>query len=186
MANIESNPKSRNVKSTQKRKSTRIDMTAMVDVAFLLLTFFVLTAVMDKHSVFEFNMPPCDATGQVAEDKVMTFILDDNDVIKYYHGITDPQVLETSYDGLSGVRKVIFDHLGRYPFLCEGKQTPEGCWDPIFLIRPRHTSRYRNMVDVIDELLIANAKKYVLGEFTEADSLLLEDAALKLQASQNN
>ncbi|MDB4285911.1 biopolymer transporter ExbD [bacterium] len=191
MANIESTAQNQNSKVTQKRKSTRIDMTAMVDVAFLLLTFFVLTAVLDKHSIIEFQMPlDVDVQAQVAEEKVMTFILDDNNVIKYYHGITDPQVLETGYNGLSGVRKVIFDHLDRYSFPCQGKhelgkRIPEGCWDPVFVIKPRHSSSYGNLVDLIDEMMITNAKKYVLGEFTEADSLLLESAARKLQASGN-
>jgi hypothetical protein len=172
--------------SKTKKKSTRIDMTAMVDVAFLLLTFFVLTAVIQDYSIMALTMPPKvdkdvtreDQTADVDEEKVVTLILDEDNKVTWYHGITNPEIKETGYDPDKGVRKVIMDHLRRYPRLCVeekrkyGKQT-EGCWDPIFIIKPRYVSTYGNLVDVLDEMAITEAPKYAIDKFTEQDSLLI-------------
>lgn len=162
-------------------------MTAMVDVAFLLLTFFVLTATMNKPSVMELNMPPKtdelpeDSTKiKVKEEKIMTLILDADDTVRYYVGITNPEVKATSFDPANGVRGAIQEHINwglkRGLQLCvkvgDGKST-KNCWDPIFLIKPRVTSRYGNLVDLIDELNITEAPKYAITEFAEEDSLLL-------------
>lgn len=53
--------------------------------------------------------------------------------------------------------------------LADGK-----CWDPIILVKAKSGSRYRNLVDVIDEISLLNLK-YALGQFTSADSLLIEE-----------
>jgi hypothetical protein len=163
-----------------KKKSTKIDMTAMVDVAFLLLTFFVLTATMGKPSVMELAMPPKtdlppDSTKvKVLEAKILTVILDKNDKIKYYVGITDPEVKTTDF-GPEGIRKVLMDHLGREDnrVLCVDRPEYPNCWDPIFIIKPRKISKYKNLVDVLDELSITDAPKYAIDKFTTQDSLLL-------------
>ncbi|MEZ4847925.1 MAG: hypothetical protein R3B93_04745 [Bacteroidia bacterium] len=106
----------------------------------------------------------------------MTLVLDDNDIVKYYVGITEPDVQEAYFDN-DGVRKVIIGHLlyGQRELgqaRCKGKNV-EGCWDPIFVIKPRNQSRYKNLVDLLDELAITEAPKYAIDKFTAQDSLLL-------------
>ncbi|MEZ4826903.1 MAG: biopolymer transporter ExbD [Bacteroidia bacterium] len=169
--------------SKTKKKSTRIDMTAMVDVAFLLLTFFVLTATMSSSSVMELTMPPKvdeqdeeDLYKKILEDKIMTLVLDENDIVKYYIGITEPEILETNFSD-EGLRKVLLSHIyyGKtigQP-LCKDVNNAPGCWDPIFVIKPRKQSRYKNLVDLLDELAITQAPKYAIDKFTAQDSLLL-------------
>jgi hypothetical protein len=187
MADVDSGAKgggrSKKGGSKTKKKSTKIDMTAMVDVAFLLLTFFVLTATMSSSSVMELTMPPKvddmdkdDLYKKIREDKIMTLVLDDNDVVKYYVGITEPEVLEAYFDN-DGVRKVILSHMYYGPnelgqARCKGKNV-ENCWDPIFVIKPRNQSRYKNLVDLLDELAITQAPKYAIDKFTVQDSLLI-------------
>ena len=173
--------------SKTKKKSTKIDMTAMVDVAFLLLTFFVLTATMSNSSVMELTMPPKveeeqeeDLYKKIVEDKIMTLILEGEDKISYYVGITDPEVEEANFDPSSsdGIRKVIQKHLdgdGTLP-RCEtgkGARIVKNCWDPIFVVKPRNQAKYRNLVDLLDEFAITGAPKYAIDKFTEQDSLLL-------------
>lgn len=167
-----------------KKKSTKIDMTAMVDVAFLLLTFFVLTATMSSSAVMELSMPPKadndqeeeDRYKKIVEDKIMTVVLEDDDKVSYYVGITEPEVNEASFDN-DGVRKVLLSHLAYGKTigapLCKTVNDAKGCWDPIFVIKPRVQSRYKNLVDILDELAITQAPKYAIDEFTENDSLLL-------------
>lgn len=171
-----------------KKKSTRIDMTAMVDVAFLLLTFFVLTATMSNSGVMELTMPPKaedipeeEKRQKIIEDKILTLIVDEEDKVSYYVGSIDEdvEVKETNYDK-DGLRKVILGHLNYNQVLgtprCEtgkGARVVKGCWDPIFVIKPRDGARYKNLVDLLDELAITEAPKYAIDKFTETDSLLL-------------
>ncbi len=169
-----------------KKKSTRIDMTAMVDVAFLLLTFFVLTATMTNTNVMELTMPPKtdenideeDKYKKIDEKKIMTILLYENDTVKYFTGITDPEVKSTNYSE-TGIGKAIRGHLNYYRVLniprCKGRQS-EGCWDPIFLIKPKPISRYKNMVDLLDELAIEGATKYAIDKFSDADSIVVAES----------
>lgn len=166
----------------QKKKSTRIDMTAMVDVAFLLLTFFILTTTMNSQKVMQLNVPPKpkdditedDVKVDVKESKMMTIILGKNDKVYYYFGITEPDLLRTDFSD-NGIRSKVKKHLFKPgQERCKGKET-EGCWDPIIVIKPMEQSSYRNLVDILDEMTITDAKKYALTKLNAADSTLLYD-----------
>src|SRR4029079_35113 len=77
-------------KVRSKKASTRIDMTPMVDLAFLLLTFFVLTSTLNKPQTMEITMPekPKDETEvpKVNEKDVLTIVLGENDKVYWYTG----------------------------------------------------------------------------------------------------
>ncbi|HEX8059730.1 MAG TPA: biopolymer transporter ExbD, partial [Cyclobacteriaceae bacterium] len=83
-------------KVRSKKSSTKIDMTPMVDLAFLLLTFFMLTTTFNKPQTMEIIMPekPKEEEDQplVNEKKVLTLLLSKDDKIYWYIGITDPTV----------------------------------------------------------------------------------------------
>lgn len=171
--------------SKTKKKSTRIDMTAMVDVAFLLLTFFVLTAVIQDYSIMALTMPPKDDNlteddikADVDEEKVITIILGEKDTVHYFHRITDVEIEHTTFDPDNGIAEVIQEHLRRYPKLCKdekekyGKET-EGCWDPIFIIKAKKDAKYKNLVDILDEMSIQGAPKYAIDVYNSRDSLML-------------
>lgn len=174
--------------SKTKKKSTRIDMTAMVDVAFLLLTFFVLTATMADNAVMELTMPPKsddvpdeEKYKKIVEDKIMTIVLDEKDKIKYFIGITDPDVETTDFDE-KGIREAIKGHIYGTKKelgipLCKDVNNAglnEGlCWDPIFVIKPKKTSRYKNLVDLLDELAIMKAPKFAIDKYSDADSTVI-------------
>lgn len=182
-----------------KKKSTKIDMTAMVDVAFLLLTFFVLTATMADNVVMELTMPPKaddvpieDKYKKIKEDKIMTLIIDEDDEVKYFIGITDPDVETTGFEN-DGVRKAILSHMtfGRrngVP-LCKDVNNvginDGGCWDPIFVIKPRVESRYKNLVDLLDELAITQAPKYAIDKYSKADSLVIVQSEERAAAEED-
>ncbi len=184
MAEVANSPNSRAQKggSRRKKRATKVDMTAMVDVAFLLLTFFVLTSVIHDEFFMDLVQPPdIDVNTPVSEERVLTLILDKSDTVHYYQGITEPVIHQTGYTK-DGLRRVIREHLHRHPDFCLeqkrqlGAKQP-GCWAPIFLIKPRHDAEYGQVIDVLDELLINNINdygSYAIDVFTEADSMLLE------------
>ena len=169
----------------QKKKSTKVDMTAMVDVAFLLLTFFILTTTLASPAAMEIAKPPPqdedkpdDDPKKVDENKIMTFILGEEDQIHYYQGLPEGRLNSTDF-GEEGVRKLIQEHLNKYPNRCpktkKGEEPPKGCWDPIFVVKPNSTCRYKNVVDILDELRISGATKYSYTEVTPGDSTFMAD-----------
>ncbi|MEM8888228.1 MAG: biopolymer transporter ExbD [Bacteroidota bacterium] len=177
-----------------KKKSTKIDMTAMVDVAFLLLTFFVLTATMASNSVMELAMPPKadneeqeeDRYKKIIEEKIMTLVLEADDKITYYVGITEPEIEESSFDD-DGARKIIMSHLyqgGNGAPLCSEVNNAPGCWDPIFVVKARPESRYKNLVDILDEFAITKATKYAIDKFTPEDSVFIATGGVIVEGEE--
>ena len=155
-------------KVRSKKSSTRIDMTPMVDLAFLLLTFFVMTTTLNKPQTMEITMPEKpkeeDKQPMVNEKRVLTLVLGENDKIYWYLGITDPKVDVTSFSN-EGVRKLL---------LRENKQIKE----MVVLVKPSDQSRYKNVVDILDELTISDVQRFALVEITDVDKELIKDSNL--------
>ena len=108
----------------------------------------------------------------------MTLSLGEEDQVHYYQGLPGEAELKSVGYGPNGIRNIILEHLNRYPNRCpSGKDAPQpkGCWDPIFVVKPNSTSRYQNLVDILDELQINGVTKYSYTEPTSADSTLLAD-----------
>lgn len=144
---------------TGKRHSPRVDMTAMVDMAFLLLTFFVLTAVMTPSKMMKLSMPPKGAgDGVVKEERVMTLCLSAQNSIESYVGNDSLHKHRLSSNEL---RSEIKKHLTSRSPLCISDDIKD-CWDPIFIIKPKGDAEYGTLVDVLDELEILNARKYMI------------------------
>ncbi|MEM0997868.1 MAG: biopolymer transporter ExbD [Bacteroidota bacterium] len=164
----------------QKKRSTRIDMTAMVDVAFLLLTFFILTTTLAKPYVLPAVKPPLSETNRnqpVKQSKVLTLILGAEDQVHYYTGMGD--TVHTTDFSATGLRQVVVQHLQKYPNLCRDANNAPGCWDPIVVIKPHDHCSYRNLVDALDEMRIVRAPKYALDDVLAEDSLLLAANGLR-------
>ncbi len=151
-----------------KKASTKIDMTPMVDLAFLLLTFFILTTTLNKPQTMELTMPEKpkgeEKPPEVNEKKVVTLILGANDKIYWYLGITDPKI-ELSNFSKDGIRKVLLQKSSEIPGM-------------IVLIKPGKESRYKNMVDILDEMNITNMKRFAMVKITPIDEELIKESNL--------
>ena len=98
-------------KKRAKKMSTKIDMTPMVDLAFLLLTFFMLTTTFNKPNVMQVTMPvkpkPDDPPSEIKSSNAMTLILGEANKVYYYEGLladdVKPELQVTNY-GATGVR----------------------------------------------------------------------------------
>jgi biopolymer transport protein ExbD len=155
-------------KVRSKKTSTKIDMTPMVDLAFLLLTFFVMTTTLNKPQTMEITMPekPKQEDNQplVNEKRVLTLVLGEKDKIYWYLGITDPKVSVTGFSD-DGVRSLLLRENSRIK-------------DIVVLIKPSDASRYKNVVDILDEMSISNIARYALVDITPVDKELIKDSQL--------
>jgi hypothetical protein len=149
-----------------KKMSTRVDLTPMVDLAFLLITFFMLTTTLNKPKAMQLNMPKKtekEEEQDVADCQVLNVLLDTLDHIWYYNGLQVAGLKQTSY-GEDGVRKIIMDKMKAVPadgscLTHQGKPR-----QAIVLIKMLKGSRYKNMVDILDEMDITGCKIYAIQE----------------------
>lgn len=140
----------------KRRVSVRIDMTPMVDIAFLLLIFFMVTTVFRAPQAMEVNLPPKDAKVEVPESNVMTlFITGDGRFL--YRMATGPLVTTAMKD------------LGQL-FTENARLNPE----LIVLVKVQRTAKYETMVDTMDELEIANMSRFSLVPMTEEETKEVE------------
>ena len=160
--------KNKGGKVRAKKSSTRIDMTPMVDLAFLLLTFFVMTTTLNKPQTMEITMPekpkPGDEMPEINEKNVLTLVLGEDDKIYWYIGITDPQVEVTNFSA-TGVRKILLAKKAELPKL-------------VVLIKAMDEAKYKNMVDIMDEMNISAMQRFAWVDITDTDVQLVKESQL--------
>ena len=152
-------------KIRSKKTSTRIDMTPMVDLAFLLLTFFVMTTTLNKPQTMEIAIPEDnkdEKAPEVNEKHVLTLIMGNDDKIYWYMGITDPEVKKTNFSP-TGIRKLLLEKKRDIPKL-------------VILIKSMDESKYKNLVDILDEMAITTTQRYAIVDITQTDKDLVKDA----------
>jgi len=151
-----------------KKMSTRVDLTPMVDLAFLLITFFMLTTTLNKPKAMQLNMPKKpekeEEKQEIGDCQVLNLLLDTMDRVWYYEGLQVAGLKQTSFSGdEGGVRKIILDMMKKVPNECP--LTSKGAKrDAIVLIKMLKTARYKNMVDILDEMDITGCKIYAIQE----------------------
>ena len=106
--------------SKQKKMSSRVDFTPMVDMMMLLITFFMLCTTLSKPQAMQLTMPSNDKNVQ-DEDKsatkashTITLILAGNNKIYHIDGLPnyeDPTCLKETTWGKDGIRKVLMSHV---------------------------------------------------------------------------
>ncbi|MGC8823025.1 MAG: ExbD/TolR family protein [Bacteroidales bacterium] len=205
-------------KRRPKKHSTHIDMTPMVDLMTLLLTFFMLTTAFSKPKAMEIVLPEKDQKENKKEDKenqipkwrAVNIILDENDKIYYYTGLVEkppyPELIETDFSK-DGIRKYLLkrnrtlyekiDSLNvaalksRKPIPPDtlAKQIRElkkaDKVGPIVLIKATDKVKYRNMVDIIDEMAICNIARYAIVDINPQELKMLEEYKKKSSVTAN-
>jgi len=166
------------------RISTRIDMTPMVDLGFLLITFFMLATTMSKPtsmSVFFPEKTKIVDTDPIRASGVLTIFLGNHDEVYYLDGIaaSDEHAassLKTARPGFE-LRNVIFAAQKRVAALPNEGNADRSL---VVVIKPTAVSSYKNMVDAMDEMAITKSNRYALvDQLTEAETKLLGDRILE-------
>jgi biopolymer transport protein ExbD len=196
-------------KKRAKKSSTRIDMTPMVDLAFLLLTFFVLTSTFAKPKTMEINYPaePKDKDMNIKVNNALTFMLSGDNQIFYYYGEFYPegnvkgmpptQITKSNFSA-DGLHKLLLDYnkttIQTIEDLTEKLKKKE-IVDTTYkrlavaakgdkkaltvLVKADDKAVYKNVIDLIDELNICNIGKYAVVDMGAKELELLTKATNK-------
>ncbi len=164
-------------KVRSKKQSTRVDLTAMVDLAFLLVTFFMLTTTLSKPKAMDLAMPDKNEENPqeqepIAASRTVTVLLGKDNRLEWFVGTpTDPLSAPTVDNyGKDGIRKVLIE---------KGQEIKQKTGKDMFVIvKPSDKSIYKNMIDIIDELNITNNKLYAIVDITPVEIKLLQDVGL--------
>lgn len=160
------------------RQQPRVDLTPMVDLAFLLITFFMLTTSLNKPHAMDAVMPEKSDLTQFttfSDARTMTILLGANNRIEWYWGtleqpIEGPNI--TSY-GKKGIRIEIVDKIKKI-----GAQQTSSSKDLMVIIRPSERSTYGDLIAILDEMKINNVKQYMIGEIGKGEMELLQKHGL--------
>ncbi|MBI4535279.1 MAG: biopolymer transporter ExbD [Ignavibacteriae bacterium] len=149
----------RHTKGKKKKKSRRvgirIDMTPLVDIAFLLLTFFMLTTTMSRPQTMEINLPPEETKVEIAESNLLTLRVDSKGEIYWSIGIESPKKIE-----FAGLRTFLRDRAAANPKL-------------VTLVKVDREGKYSMMVNLMDELKLAEISRFSLAPLLDQDKALL-------------
>jgi len=139
-------------KVRSKKVSTKVDLTAMVDLAFLLITFFMLTTTLNKPIAMDIAKPDKDEKSEerleLKASQTMTILLGKNNKIAWYMGEAGKSAPEIV--GFDQVRAAILDN--------KKKVLESSGKDIVMVIKPTSGANYKNFVDIMDELLITGIK----------------------------
>jgi biopolymer transport protein ExbD len=166
-------------KVRSKKQNSKVDLTAMVDLAFLLITFFMLTTTLSKPQSMNLGLPDKDPDKdknkdvKVDENRTMTILLGENNKLVRYVGLLATPVSggapkDFEY-GKDGIRKELLDRKEKVLQYTGNKDK-----GMIVIIKPSKKSKYRNLVDILDEMAIVNVPTYaIVNEFTPEESKLI-------------
>jgi biopolymer transport protein ExbD len=199
-------------KRKPKKHSTSIDMTPMVDLMCLLITFFMLTTAFAKAKVMVITMPEKNNDikdqnqPQISAFRTYNILLTGDDQVYYYIGVADPKkpplpTLIKSDFSKDGIRKVLleknkdlFKKIAEYRDMrLTGKlivadstadneikrMKKEDSKGPIVLIKADDKAKYKDIVNIIDEMAICNIASYVVVEMSPVEKQMLNPAPTK-------
>ncbi|MGN8072267.1 biopolymer transporter ExbD [Mucilaginibacter sp. SG564] len=161
-------------KVRSKKQSTRVDLTAMVDLAFLLITFFIMTTTLAKPKAMDLAMPDKDEKTKdqlaIAASRSLTLLLGSNDKLEWYLG--EPGKSAPTIDNYSkdGLRKTLIE---------KSKEVLEKTGKTMFVvIKPSDKSTYKNVVAALDEMNITNISSYGIVDISPVEIELLKKDGL--------
>jgi biopolymer transport protein ExbD len=196
-------------KKRGKKMSTRVDFTPMVDLGFLLITFFMLTTSMNKPKTMELNMPVKDDIPKEEENKVkasqaITLLLTKDDKVVYYFinsKTGEPETPQITDFSKGGIRATLLrENKSRNPYVdsiaiykeqlnignineatYRANSNRIKAWKDglIVVIKATDKSNYKNMIDILDEMLICNIGRYAIVDITPPELDMLKTVNLE-------
>ncbi|MFZ1800981.1 MAG: biopolymer transporter ExbD [Chitinophagaceae bacterium] len=148
-----------------KKLSTRVDLTPMVDLGFLLITFFIFTTSMSQPTAFKLNLPADvknpDQQNKLNENSALTIMLGKDNNVFYYTGQLDPSGKNFKSSNFKDIRQVIMDK----------KNSTDSSF--MVVIKPNDQSTYKNVVNILDEMSINLVGRYALVDISKPEDQLI-------------
>ena len=174
-----------------KKLSTRVDLTPMVDLGFLLITFFIFTTTMSQPTALKLFLPddkvnPEDQN-KAKESGVLTILMGADNHIYYYEGqlkSDGSNFLSASYNGENSIRDVILKKKADVRSRSTDAENPYK--DFVVVIKPSVDCNYKNVIDILDEMAINVVKKYALVDISDGESQLVKISDASSQTSASN
>jgi len=142
----------------------------MVDLGFLLITFFVFTTRLSQPTVMNLNLPYDkikEVKDDVCESCVLTIMLKENNIIQYYEGQPAVNsVVGTTDFSSAGIRAIILQKKERL------KKIEPGTKEFVLIIKAANESTFQNFVDILDEVTINSVKRHYVSEVDAMDKML--------------
>lgn len=155
-----------------KKLSTRVDLTPMVDLGFLLITFFIFTTTMSQPTAMKLFLPKDtekqEELNKVKESGALSIMLGKGDRVYYYEGQLAPDGSNFKSSNFKDIRDVIINK--------KKSTSPE---DFVVVIKPGPEATYKNTVDILDEMTINDVKRYAMVDIfpTEVDLMHATEAS---------
>ncbi|MDP4131619.1 MAG: biopolymer transporter ExbD [Bacteroidota bacterium] len=147
-----------------KKLSTRVDLTPMCDLGFLLITFFIFTTTMSQPTAMRMFLPKDvknpEEQNKVKNSAVITLMLGKNDKIYYYEGDDPTKMLQTTF---KKVRDIVLDKKRR--------TDPK---DFVVVLKPTQDASYKNTVNILDEMTIDEVKRYAMVDISPTEYQLIQ------------
>jgi len=159
MANLETSTDSKDAKGRAKKAVPKVDLTAMVDLMFLLTTFFMLTTTLSELKAADVSKPiPKEIRGPYPASRTMTILLGKNNRVAYYMGEMEKANMNTCK--LSEIE----NQIAKNKLLVAKLNNNNPAKFMIIIMKPTKTATYRDFIDVIDEMKIADVKSYAIDD----------------------
>lgn len=150
-----------------KKLSTRVDLTPMVDLGFLLITFFIFTTTMSQPTAFKLFLPDDRTTpenqNKAKESGALTLLLGKDNNVFYYEGMLKDDGSNFKSSNFKEIRDVIIN-----------KKRSTDTADLVLVIKPSEECTYKNVVDILDEMAINMIKRYALVDISEVETQLIK------------
>jgi biopolymer transport protein ExbD len=149
-----------------KKASTRVDLTPMVDLGFLLITFFIFTTTMSQPTAMKLFLPKDtdkpEEQNKAKESGALTLLLGKNNNVYYYEGTLAPDASNFKSSTMKQVRDIIIN---------KKRSTPKE--DLVIVIKASNESTYKDVVDILDEMTINDITRYALVDISEVEGQLV-------------
>jgi biopolymer transport protein ExbD len=200
MAEIAQNHRKGPKRRRTKKLSTRVDFTPMVDLGFLLITFFMLATTLNKPQTMEIALPAKEKSPEeqttIKASRAITILLGKGNAVYYYEGTRendiDPVLVKSSFSA-TGLRQFLlkrnYEVMSKIRDLKAEKEKRKFSDEefekklsaikkdknaPIVLIKATDESVYRNLIDALDEMAICSIDRYAIDEIAPFDLDLID------------
>jgi len=150
-----------------KKLSTRVDLTPMVDLGFLLITFFIFTTTMSQPTAMKLFLPKDtdkpEEQNKIKSSGALTIMLGKGNGVYYYEGELLPDGSNFKSSNFKDIRQEIIN-----------KKKSTNPQDFVVVIKPGPEATYKNTVDILDEMTINDVKRYAMVDIFDTEIQLMK------------